>query len=76
MIPFTAEGSSSAARFNRQGRTTVCGHRFKAGRVGNLPQHWDIPCFEPSAAHAEGELLTIKTAAAVLSVAPRHSIAC
>jgi hypothetical protein len=58
-----------AGILNRQGRTTVYGHRFEAGRVGNLRRRWDIPCFEPSAAHAEGELLTIKTAAAVLGVA-------
>ena len=59
-----------AGILNRQGRTTVYGHRFEAGRVGNLRRHWDIPCFEPSAARAEGELLTIKKAAAVLGVAP------
>src|SRR5208337_4527193 len=39
-------------------------------RVGNLRRHWDIPCFEPSAAAAEGEPLTIKKAADVLAVAP------
>ena len=44
-----------AGILNRQGRTTAYGHRFEAGRVGNLRRHWDIPCFEPSAAHAEGE---------------------
>src|SRR5271165_1811748 len=59
-----------AGILNRQGRTTAYGHRFEAGRVGNLRRHWDIPCFEPSDAHAEGELLTIKTAAPVLGVAP------
>ena len=59
-----------AGILNRQGRATAYGHRFEAGRVGNLRRHWDIPCFEPSAAQAEGELLTIKTAAPVLGVAP------
>ena len=59
-----------AGILNRQGRTTAYGHRFEAGRVGNLRRHWDIPCFEPSPAHAEGELLTIKKAAAALGVAP------
>jgi DNA invertase Pin-like site-specific DNA recombinase len=59
-----------AGILNRQGRTTAYGHRFEAGRVGNLRRHWDIPCFEPSAAHAEGELLTIKKAAAALAIAP------
>jgi Recombinase zinc beta ribbon domain len=65
-----------AGILNRQGRTTAFGHRFEAGCVGNLRRHWNIPCFEPSAARAEGELLTIKKAAAVLGVAPRLSIAC
>ena len=55
---------------NRQGRTTAYGHRFEASRVGNLRRHWNIPCFESSAEQAEGELLTIKKAAAVLGVAP------
>ncbi|HXC08727.1 MAG TPA: recombinase family protein [Steroidobacteraceae bacterium] len=59
-----------AGILNRQGRTTAYGHRFEAGRVGNLRRHWDIPCFEPSAAHAEGDLLTIKKAAAALAIAP------
>ena len=59
-----------AGILNRQGRTTAYGHRFEAGRVASLRRHWDIPCFEPSAAHAEGELLTIKTAVPALGVAP------
>ena len=59
-----------AGVLNRQGRTTAYGHRFEAGRVASLRRHWDIPCFEPSVVHAEGELLTIKKAAVVLGVAP------
>ena len=59
-----------AGILNKQGRTTAYGHRFTAGRVGNLRRHWDIPCFEPTASTLEGELLTIKKAAAVLAVAP------
>ena len=59
-----------AGILNRQGRSTAYGHRFEAGRVGNLRRHWDIPCFEPKAEQAEGELLTIKKAASVLGVAP------
>ena len=59
-----------AGILNRQGRATAYGHRFEAGRVGSLRRHWDIPCCEPSDAHAEGELLTIKSAAPVLGVAP------
>ncbi len=59
-----------AGILNRQGRTTAYGHRFEAGRVGNLRRHWDIPCFEPTADEAKGELLTIKKAATALGVAP------
>lgn len=59
-----------AGILNRQGRTTAHGRRFEAGHVGNLRRHWDIPCFEPRAGAAEGELLTIKKAAIVLGVAP------
>ena len=66
-----------AGILNRQGRTTAYGHRFEAVRVASLRRHWDIPCFEPSATHAEGELLTIKKAAAALEASPpRPSIAC
>jgi excisionase family DNA binding protein len=59
-----------AGILNRQGRTTAYGHRFEAGRVGNLRRHWDIPCFEAKADEAAGELLTIKKAATMLGVAP------
>jgi hypothetical protein len=59
-----------AGVLNRQGRKTVYGHRFDAGRVGNLRRHWNIPCFEPGSASGEGEPATIKKAATVLNVAP------
>jgi hypothetical protein len=59
-----------AGILNRQGRATAYGHRFTAGRVGNLRRHWGIPCFEPMADVPEGELMTIKRAAVVLGVAP------
>ena len=59
-----------AGILNRQGRTTAYGHRFEAGRVGNLRRHWDIPCFEAEPPPPEGELMTIKKAAVVLGVAP------
>lgn len=55
---------------NRQGRTTAHGHRFNAGRVGNLRRHWDIPCFVAKDTTDEGELLSIQKAAPVLGVAP------
>jgi DNA invertase Pin-like site-specific DNA recombinase len=59
-----------AGILNRQGRRTAYGHRFDAGRVGNLRRHWEVPCFEPKAKQASGELLTIKKAAILLGVAP------
>jgi len=59
-----------AGILNRQGRITAHGHRFQAGRVGNLRRHWDIPCFELKTDADDGELLTIKKAAIVLGVAP------
>jgi hypothetical protein len=33
-----------AGILNRQERATAYGHRFTAGRVGNLRRHWGIPC--------------------------------
>jgi predicted DNA-binding protein (UPF0251 family) len=59
-----------AGILNRQVRTTAYGHRFDAGRVGNLRRHWQIPCFETKAHLLDGELLTIKKAASALGVAP------
>ena len=62
-----------AGILNRHGRTTARGHRFDGNRVCNLRQHWDIPCFVPGPplgpAANEGELLSIKKAAAVLGTA-------
>jgi predicted DNA-binding transcriptional regulator AlpA len=59
-----------AGILNRQGRATAYGHRFTAGRVGNLRRHWDIPCCERTADTREGELMTIRQAAITLGVAP------
>jgi DNA invertase Pin-like site-specific DNA recombinase len=59
-----------AGILNRQGRATAYGHRFTAGRVGNLRRHWGIPCCERTANTPEGELMTIRQAAITLGVAP------
>jgi predicted DNA-binding transcriptional regulator AlpA len=59
-----------AGILNRQGRRTARGHRFEGNRVCSLRQHWHIPCFEPKPTSDDGELLTIKKAAAALGVAP------
>ncbi len=59
-----------AGILNRQGRATAYGHRFTAGRVGNLRRHWGIPCCERTADTPEGEFMTIRQAAITLGVAP------
>jgi DNA invertase Pin-like site-specific DNA recombinase len=59
-----------AGILNRQGRKTARGHRFEGNRVCSLRRHWNIPCFEPKPTSGDGELATIKKAAAVLGVAP------
>jgi predicted DNA-binding transcriptional regulator AlpA len=59
-----------AGILNRQGRRTARGHRFEGNRVCSLRRHWNIRCFEPKPTSGDGELLTIKKAAAALGVAP------
>jgi transposase len=59
-----------AGILNKQGRTTAYGLRFDQNHVGNLRRHWNIPRFEPPAKQPEGELLSIKQAAAALGTAP------
>ena len=59
-----------AGILNRQGRTTARGHRFEANRVAHLRNHWGIPCFQRQPEIAEGDVMTIAAAAAVLNVAP------
>jgi len=58
-----------AGVLNRQGRTTAYGHRFDRNRVGNLRRQWKIPGFQEKP-QANGDLMTIRQAAAALSVAP------
>jgi predicted DNA-binding transcriptional regulator AlpA len=58
-----------AGVLNRQGRTTAYGHRFDRNRVGNLRRQWKIPGFQEKP-QANGELMTIRQAAAALNVAP------
>ena len=59
-----------AGILNRQGRTTARGYRFEANRVASLRTHWRIPCFQREPETAEGDVMTIAAAAAVLNVAP------
>ena len=55
---------------NRQGRTTAYGHRFQTNHVASLRNHWNIPCFERRTDVPDGELLTVRKAAAALAIAP------
>jgi hypothetical protein len=55
---------------NRQGRTTAYGHRFQTSHVASLRNHWNIPCFERRTDVPDGELLTVRKAAAALAIAP------
>jgi predicted DNA-binding transcriptional regulator AlpA len=59
-----------AGILNRQGRKTAYGLRFETSHVANLRQRWKIPAFARSEESSEGELLSIKKAAAALGVAP------
>lgn len=59
-----------AGVLNRQGRTSAYGHRFDANNVGNLRRQWKIPRFQPSNGPDDGELMTVRQAAAALGVAP------
>jgi DNA invertase Pin-like site-specific DNA recombinase len=59
-----------AGILNRQGRTTVHGDRFTAHHVGSLRRYRHIPRCAPSADRADGELVTIKKAAAMLGLVP------
>jgi DNA invertase Pin-like site-specific DNA recombinase len=59
-----------AGILNRQGKRTARGERFTALHVGSLRRYRNIPRCEPPAERADGELLTIKKAAAILGVAP------
>jgi hypothetical protein len=55
---------------NRQGRITAYGHRFQTSHVASLRNHWNIPCFERRTDLPDGELLTVRKAAAALAIAP------
>jgi len=59
-----------AGILNRQGRTSAYGRRFDANNVGNLRRQWKIPRFQPSNDPGDGELMTVRQAAAALGVAP------
>jgi len=59
-----------AGILNRQGKRTARGERFTALHVGSLRRYRNIPRCEPPAERADGDLLTIKKAAAILGVVP------
>ena len=59
-----------AGILNRQGRRTVYRHRFDANRVGNLRRYWKIPVCNAKSPAADGDIVTVRQAAAALGVAP------
>lgn len=59
-----------AGILNRQGRRTAYGHRFDANRIGNLRRHWKIPVCKAKSLAADGDIVTVRQAAAALGVAP------
>jgi DNA invertase Pin-like site-specific DNA recombinase len=58
-----------AGILNRQGKRTAHGERFTALHVGCLRRYRNIPRCQPPAERPDGDLLTIKKAAAILGVA-------
>jgi DNA invertase Pin-like site-specific DNA recombinase len=58
-----------AGILSRQGRKTAYGHPFQVHHVAGLRRQWKIPRYEPKTESSEGELLTVKKAAAALGVA-------
>ena len=58
-----------AGILNRQGRKTAYGHRFQTHHVAGLRRQWKIPRHEPKTESSEGELLTVKKAAAAVGIA-------
>ena len=59
-----------AGILNRQRHKTAYGHRFQAHHVAGLRRQWKISRYEQKTESSEGELLTVKKAAAALGVAP------
>ncbi|MER9977473.1 hypothetical protein [Mesorhizobium sp. M0085] len=59
-----------AGILNKQGRRTAYGHRFDANRVGNLRRHWHIPVCKAKPPATDGDIVTVRQAAAALDVAP------
>ncbi|MQA76686.1 MAG: recombinase family protein, partial [Solirubrobacterales bacterium] len=59
-----------AGILNRQGRRTARGLSYTAGRVQSLRHHWGIQRHQPDDHPPQGQLLTVKDAAAELGLAP------
>jgi hypothetical protein len=65
-----------AGILNRQGRRTVHSKRFAAASVNGLRRYWKLPRFERRATSIEGEVVTVRKAAEILSVAPSTLFRC
>jgi DNA invertase Pin-like site-specific DNA recombinase len=59
-----------AGILNRQQRRTPRGLSYTASRVQSLRHHWNIACYQPDPDQPQGQLLTVKDAAAELGLAP------
>ncbi|MES0139588.1 recombinase family protein [Mesorhizobium sp. M0016] len=59
-----------AGVLNHQGRRTAYGYRFDANRVSSLRRHWKIPACKAKPPAADGDIVTVRQAAAALGVAP------
>jgi DNA invertase Pin-like site-specific DNA recombinase/uncharacterized protein YndB with AHSA1/START domain len=57
-----------AGILNRQGRKTAMGERFTANQVGSLRRYRDIPRYQPPSTAPDGELVSIRKAAQILSM--------
>jgi hypothetical protein len=57
-----------AGILNRQGRKTATGKRFTANQVGSLRRYRGIPRHQPPASPPDGELVSIRKAAQILSM--------
>ena len=57
-----------AGVLNRQGRKTATGERFTANQVGSLRRYRGIPRFQLPVTPPDGELVTIRKAAQILSM--------
>ena len=59
-----------AGILSSQGKKTAYDHPFTATHVGNLRRNWNLGRFDPATRSTDGELVSIREAAARLEMAP------